>query len=102
MLVGTGEGIEQGGFTAVLITYQGKNHTASSFRISIRWASSPADGQFIPPDLNLNGIPHRRHLLHANPGFGISPMSNSRSRNAPSPPTAVMMPLWPILDRSAS
>ena len=40
MLVGTGEGIEQGGFTAVLIAYQGKNHTASSFRISIRWASS--------------------------------------------------------------
>ena len=40
MLIGTGEGIEQRGFPAVLIAHQSENHTASSFRISIRWASS--------------------------------------------------------------
>ena len=41
MLVGAGEGIEQGGLAAVLVSHQGKNHFPStSGSISIFWASS--------------------------------------------------------------
>ena len=29
----------------------------------------PADGQLISPDLNLNGVPHGRHLLNPDPGL---------------------------------
>ena len=33
MLVGTGEGVEQGGLAAVLVACQCKNHRDSSFRV---------------------------------------------------------------------
>ena len=69
MLIGTGEGIEQRGFP--------RSSDCPPKRKSYRFLLPdlnplgvlPADGQLISPDLNLNGVPHGRHLLNPDPGL---------------------------------
>ena len=62
VLVGAGEGVEEGGLAAVLIAGQCKDHSAAT-STSIWLASSSPQGQLVAPDLDLDGVSHGGDLL---------------------------------------